>query len=113
MAVTELVYTSPYPPAPVIQFFKKEYPDIDSIQGKVELIQNEGFRMLSHFTLPQSSWWDPYYLPMEKELSRLRKKYQDNQTALAAFNEMEKEINFYKKYSDFYGYEFFVMQSTG
>lgn len=111
LAVTELVYTSPHPPTPVVQFFENEYPDIDSIQGKMELIQNEGFRMLSHFTLPKSSWWDPYYLPMEKELRRLRKKYHDNETALSAYEEIEKEIDFYRNYSDFYGYEFFIMQS--
>jgi len=32
--------------------------------------------------------------------------------ALGVFEEMKKEINFYKKYSDFYGYEFFIMQRT-
>ncbi len=47
---------------------------------------------------------------MEKVLSSLRKKYQDNEIALGIFAEMDKEINLYKKYSDIFGYEFFVMQ---
>jgi hypothetical protein len=47
---------------------------------------------------------------MEQELFRLNKKYQGNEIASRIFEEMKNEINFYKKYSDFYGYEFFIMQ---
>ena len=110
VAVTELVYLLPNPPDPVIQYFEKEYPDIKDIRGKIEVIHHEGFRLLSHFTLPESSWLVSYYLPMEQELSRLKGKYQGNEIALGIFEEMEHEIDFYKKYSDCYGYEFFVMQ---
>ena len=112
LAVTELVYLSSNPPDTVIEYFKKEYPDIKDIKGKIELIHKEGFQLISNFTLPKSAWLDSYYLPMEKELSRLNKKYQGNKTALAVFEEMKYEINMYNKYSDFYGYEFFVMQKT-
>jgi ubiquinone/menaquinone biosynthesis C-methylase UbiE len=110
VAVTELVYTSPNPPAPVIHYFEKEYPDIKDITGKIEVIHHEGFRLLSHFTLPESSWLDSYYLPMEAELSRLRDKYQGNEIALGIFEEMKYEIDFYTRYSNYYGYEFFIMQ---
>ena len=47
---------------------------------------------------------------MEEELTRLNKKYQGNEIALGIFEEMKNEINLYKKFSDFYGYEFFIMQ---
>ena len=110
LAVTECVYLSSDPPAPVIQYFEREYPDIKSLKGRIELIQNEGFSLISHFTLPESSWFDSYYLPMEEELSRLNKKYQANKIALGIFKGMKDEINFYREYSDFYGYEFFIMQ---
>ncbi len=110
LAVTEIVYLVPNPPTPVIQYFEKEYPDIKVVEDKIELIQNEGFRLISNFTLPESSWLDSYYLPMEEELSRLIKKYQGNEIALGIFEEMKNEINLYKKFSDFYGYEFFIMQ---
>lgn len=63
-------------------------------------------------TIPELSWLDSYYLPMEEELSRLKGKYQGNEIALGIFVEMKNEINFYKKYSDYYGYEFFIMQSV-
>ena len=110
LAVTEIVYLVNNPPAAVIQYFEKEYPDIKAIKDRIEVIQNEGFHLISHFTLPESSWFDRFYLPMEEELARLKKKYQGNEIALGIFEEMKNEINFYKKFSAFYGYEFFLMQ---
>ncbi|GAJ22276.1 unnamed protein product, partial [marine sediment metagenome] len=50
--------------------------------------------------------------PIEKELPLLNKKYQGNEIALGVFEEFRNEINFYNKYSEFYGYEFFVMQKN-
>lgn len=110
LAVTELVFLSSNPPPPVIQYFEKEYPDIKDVKSNIELIQNEGFQLISNFTLSESSWFDSYYLLAKKELSRLNKKYQGNEIAIGIFEEMKNEINIYKKYSDFYGYEFFIMQ---
>jgi len=110
LAVTEIVYLVNNPPPPLIQYFEKEYPDIKAVKDKIDLIQNERFHLISNFTLPESSWLDSFYLPMEEEIIRLNKKYQGNEIALGIFEEMKNEINLYKKFSDFYGYEFFIMQ---
>jgi ubiquinone/menaquinone biosynthesis C-methylase UbiE len=110
LAVTELVYTAANPPGAVIEYFEEEYPDIKSIEGNIEVIQKEGFKLISNFTLPESAWFKSYYLPIEKELPRLNKKYEGNEIALCVFEGFRKEIDLYRKYSKYYGYEFFVMQ---
>ena len=112
LAVTELVYLSPNPPTPLSQYLEDEYPDIKDVPGNLELIQSEDYEILSHFTLPESSWLENYYRPMENELSRLIIKYRNNDIALQQFEAMHKEIEFYKRYSDHYGYEFFIMQKS-
>jgi hypothetical protein len=63
--------------------------------------------------LPKSAWLDNYYLPMETELFELNKKYSGDKEASAIFDAMQKEIDFYKKFCKFFGYEFFIMQKTG
>jgi SAM-dependent methyltransferase len=110
LAVTELVYLDSNPPAAVVEYIAGEYPDIKDVNGNIELIRKEGFNLISNFTLPEDSWLVPYYLPMEEELPHLIKKYQGNKIALDVFSAFKKEIDFYKKYSQFYGYEFFIMQ---
>jgi ubiquinone/menaquinone biosynthesis C-methylase UbiE len=109
-AVTELVYTVPDPPGPVVKYFESEYPEIRSIRENINTIKKEGLNLITHFTLPESAWLDNYYLPMEKELPRLNTKYQGNEVAMAVFEGFRNEVNFYRKYSKYYGYEFFVMQ---
>jgi ubiquinone/menaquinone biosynthesis C-methylase UbiE len=110
LAVTELVYTGPNPPAAVVEYFESEYPDIKRIEENIEIIKGEGFDLISNFTLPETAWLDNYYLPMELELPPLTEKYQGNEVAQAVFNGFQSEADFYKKYSNFYGYEFFVMK---
>lgn len=112
LAVTEVVYLVPDPPARVIAYWQKEYPDIKDIRSRIGLIHNEGYRLISHFTLSESAWLDSFYLPMEKELSRLEEKYKGNKPALGVFENLRSEINFYQEYSDCFGYEFFVMQKA-
>jgi SAM-dependent methyltransferase len=112
LAVTEIVYLNNDPPSPLINYFDNEYPDIKPVKDKIEIILNTRFSMISHFTLPKNAWLKSFYLPMEKELNRLNQKYQGNKVALGIFKEMRNEISLYKKYSDYYGYEFFIMQKS-
>ena len=110
LAVTELVYTASTPPTDISQYLESEYPEIKTIEANVELVKQAGFRLVSNFTLSESAWLDNYYLPMEQVIPRLRQKYQGNKTAQAVFDSFNREIDMYKQYSAFYGYEFFVMQ---
>lgn len=111
LAVTEAVYLKPDPPKPVVDFWA-DYPDIMDIQGNLNVIENTDFELISHFTLPESSWIDNYYTPLEKRIRRLKEKYTDNEKALSVFDKSQKEIDDYKKYSEYFGYEFFVMRKN-
>ena len=42
----------------------------------------------------------------------MKQKYQDNKEALEVINMESIEIDFYKKYSDFFGYEFSILQKS-
>jgi ubiquinone/menaquinone biosynthesis C-methylase UbiE len=112
LAVTELVCLVNNPPVEVMHYFEKEYPAIKTIGGNLELIQSEKFRMISHFTLPKSAWLESFYLPMGEELIRLKKKYKGNEIASGVFDEISYEISFFEKFSDFFGYEFFIMEKS-
>ncbi len=45
---------------------------------------------------------------MAKLMASLRQKYVDSPDALAMFDENEVEMEMHRKYSKWYGYEFFV-----
>ena len=110
LVVTEAVWLKPSIPAPLKAFWDEGYPEIKDVSTNISLIQHEGFDVLTHFTLSKSSWVDEYYTPMEKKITELKKKYPENKDALHVFEQCETEIDIYKKYSDYFGYEFFVTQ---
>ena len=58
------------------------------------------------------TWYRVWYVQqsLEEAISILTKKYKNNEVALQVFEDSQNEINLYKKFSDYYGYEFFIMQ---
>lgn len=111
VAVTEISWLKPNPPAELKSYWDEEYPGMDTVDGNLARLADAGYREISHFVLPDSCWWDDYYTPLEKRIVMLEKKYADDSEAQALLNENRREIEFFRKYSDFYGYVFYVMQA--
>ncbi len=109
-AVTEITWLKPDPPAEIKIFWDKNYPAMNTLEENLAALANAGYREIGHFVLPDSCWWDDYYHPLEKRIEMLSKKYADNAEALDMLNEERREIELFSKYSDQYGYVFYVMQ---
>ncbi len=110
MVVTEVSWFQPNPPPEVFDFWKAAYPEMGSIDENIQRIERQGYRLVDHFHLPDSSWWDNYYNPLMKRVSKLQGKYADNQEVQTALNEELAEIELFRRYSSFYGYEFYIAQ---
>lgn len=110
LAVTELVYTSDSRPVEIEQYLEADYPAIKTVQENRELIRRSGYEIIGDFTLPACAWLDNYYLPMEKRIPILRDKYKDNTAALEVMELFSQEIAYFKNYSDYYSYQFFVVK---
>jgi hypothetical protein len=74
------------------------------------MIRLAGYEMVDYFPLPSKSWWTDYYTPVEKKLAEMRQEYQSNKDAQGIFDAFQLEINMYRKYSDYYGYGFYIMR---
>lgn len=107
--VSEAVLLLPTLPKPLREFWDKEYPDIKDIKSSISIIEDEGFNLISHFTLPKACWFD-FYSKMDRKTKELKKKYHNNKVASQVFENFEKESKMYNDYSDYFGYEFFIMQ---
>ena len=109
LAATEAVWLKDEKPPPAVwDIWKDEYPEITTIEGNMELIREAGYTIVGHFTLPDSDWLDEYYAPMEERLDHLEEKYAEDPFAQGVIRDSRKEIADFSKYSDWYGYEFFV-----
>ena len=110
VAVTEIAWRGSDVPDKLKAFWDSAYPQIQDIEGNIADIRAAGYQPVDHFTLPESAWWD-YYGPIEKRVMHLKDKYKKNSNALEVLETEMREIDLYRKYSDYYGYVFFVARA--
>ena len=110
LAASELSWLKPQPPAEIKAFWGEGYPGMKAQEENLEILRKAGYREVGHFTLPESSWWDDYYTPLEKKIPILSEKYRDDEEAMALLRGSQQESDLYRKYSDWYGYVFYIMQ---
>ena len=112
LAVTEaILLRDEDPPSEVWDIWKDEYPVITTAETNLELINQAGYEIAGHFTLPESDWLEEYYAPLEKRLDHLEQKYAADPFALEVLKYSRKEIEDYRNYSEWYGYEFFICRN--
>ena len=110
MVVHEMCWLRPDPPHEIYDYWKRLYPGIRTVTENLERIPVCGYNLIGYFTLPEDAWWIEYYGPLEERIQVLREKYPDNPQALRELDKEQKEIDMYKKYYEWYGSVFFVMQ---
>lgn len=113
LAVSELSWLKPNPPEPIKKFWAINYPAITTIKENSRIIREMNYLEIGNFILPESAWWDNYYNPVLQQISMLRVKYAGNSEVLQELDAHQFEIAMYRKYHDYYGYVFHVMQYTG
>ncbi len=113
LAVTELVWLRPHPPAPLVGFWNAEYPAVRDVETRLEALRAAGYDPLGHFTLPDTAWWEHYYAPLAAKLPALRARYAGDRSARALLDTTEREIELRRRFPDWYGYEFFVARRAG
>ena len=112
VALSELVWLVPDPPAEVAAFFGEEYPAMTDIETNLATVRARGYTPLGHFTLPDAAWWQHYYTPLAAKLSALVRKYAGDDEALAVVEMTSREIEMRRRFADCYGYQFFVARVT-
>ncbi len=109
VGVSEPVWLKANPPPDVVVFWQ-EYPEIDTVERKLEVISRLGFETIGHFVLPSSSWTELYYDPLGERMHEYEEKWKGIPEAEDVLNEARTEMSVFGEYSEYYGYAFFVMR---
>ena len=110
VALTEVCWRKPEPPAECAAFWKREYPAIRDTSALLEAIEACGYETVGHFPLPASAWWDDYYRPLQDNVNTFRRRHRNAPDAQALADQCQNEIDIWRACSDFYGYEFLVLR---
>lgn len=112
MVVSELCWLRDDPPAEAKAFFEAEGADVADMAARRKDIADAGYRLVGDFVLPAVGWWENYYVPLGRTLERFRAAHAGDDEALAMAARSQFEIDLYRRYGEYFGYGFFVMQRT-
>jgi SAM-dependent methyltransferase len=107
IAFTESSWLKQGIPEELNKFWQEVYPAICPVSQNIEVLNRSGFELIKTFTLPESDWWD-YYKQNTKKLPLLREKHKSDPEALEVLDFEDKEMEMYRKYSEYYGYVFYL-----
>ncbi|MDX9696518.1 MAG: class I SAM-dependent methyltransferase [Bacteroidales bacterium] len=111
MVISEANWFKPNPPKELKTFWDNEYPGLLTVEENLELIRKCNYEIIDSFPLSPNGWVNNYYYPLEKNVYKMRKKYKVNAEALITIESIQNEINQFKKYSDYYGYMFYIIKT--
>jgi SAM-dependent methyltransferase len=112
IAISEITWLTKNRPKAIDSFWKDEYAEMDTASHKIRILEENGFMPIGYFVLPESSWTDQYYIPMEKRFDEFLKKHNHSEVVKKMIDQQKEEIKTYNKYKDYYSYGFYIAKKT-
>ncbi len=110
LVVSDCTWFTDSPSDECRDFLDAMCPDMRSEPGTEEVIRDAGYSVVTTFRLPDSGWWDQYYSPLTEKIPSLKEVHADNSDAQMIIRGLEEEMEIHRKYSNEYGYTFFVLK---
>ncbi|MCW4024822.1 MAG: class I SAM-dependent methyltransferase [Candidatus Bathyarchaeota archaeon] len=114
LVLSELTWLRTDRPRELAAYMKEMYEGlgegVKTIEENVETAKKAGYQVITTFILPKKSWFDNYYMPIEAKLPSLKAKHKGDPEALQYFAAEEKEIEMFRRYNNYYGYVFYLLQ---
>lgn len=92
------------------EFWNKGYSEMNTIERKMQQIQEQGYELAGHFICPVSDWTENYYDPIAVNLKKIEERYPGNVQASEAVQNLREEIRLYRKHPNDYSYVFYAMK---
>lgn len=110
IVVSEFNWLHPSPPKEILDYFMPEVPESVDIDGSMRIIKENGFHCIDHFILPEEPW-ELFYDELQAilDLEKVEVSTDGEKEVIAM---LQDEINIYRKFKQYFGYTFFIMQGV-
>lgn len=108
LAVSEITWITHARPKEIEDFWLREYPEIDIASNKISILEDNGYILAGYFYLPQDSWVENYYQPMEARFEPFLERHNHAEMAKRIVQEYQEEMALYRKFKAFYSYGFYI-----
>ena len=110
--MSEITWITNSRPKEIEDFWKQEYPEIDTASNKIKILETNGLSLVGYFYLSQDSWIENYYKPIEAKFEAFLKRHNNSELAVKVVEEHRSEINLYLRYKDYYSYGFYISRKN-
>jgi len=108
VAVSEATWFTDERPEEIGRFWLDAYPGIDTVAGKIAVMQKTGYVPVACFILPENCWTDHFYVLQQKAQEVFLARHRGNRAAEDLVENERREAGLYARYSDYYGYAFYI-----
>jgi SAM-dependent methyltransferase len=106
--ISELSWFTDNVPEPAIAYWQNAYPMMGNEAENSDRANRSGFSVLSTHRLPSQAWWVNYYEPLRERMQQI----EITPMTQSVIHETEEEMRLFEKFSDSYGYTFYVLQAV-
>ena len=106
--ISEMSWFADDVPQPAIAYWQNAYPTMGTEAENIARAERSGFSVLFTRRLPSQAWWVNYYEPLRKRMQQI----EITPITQSVICETEEEMSLFEKFSDFYGYTFYVLQAA-
>lgn len=108
--VSEMSWFGDDRPQEALTYWRDAYPEMADEQVNVASAERHGFKLLFKERLPANVWWTNYYDPLSDQLDVFAGS--PSRTMQEAISETRQEIDLFRRYSDYFGYTFYVLKAV-
>lgn len=108
LAVSELTWFTAERPTEIDEHWRAEYPEVATASAKLGILETSGYSPIGYFPLPEHSWLDHYYRPMQERFATFLERHRHAPSAVAVVDAEQREISLYERYSAVVGYGFYI-----
>jgi ubiquinone/menaquinone biosynthesis C-methylase UbiE len=109
-AISEITWFEQDIPEELMQYWQAMYPQIAGETENARRATTAGYEVFGIHRLPSRAWWSNYYNPLLERLDEIRPSA--DSVMQAVITETAVEIDLYRRYSDFYGYSFYLLKAV-
>jgi serine/threonine-protein kinase HipA len=106
--ISEMSWFTDNVPEPASTYWQNAYPMMGTEAENIERANRSGFSVLSTHRLPSQAWWVNYYEPLRERMQQI----EITPSTQLVIRETEEEMRLFEKFSDCYGYTFYVLQTV-
>ena len=104
LVISDLVWRTEIRSKESTELWKREYPDMQSVETRLEQITKAGYSVLDHFPLSEEAWLN-YYGPLEERVTALESEMPSS----AALKDIGHEVDVCTRFAHEFSYHMFIM----